>query len=107
MFRSLPLFLIVASHFAGQPGWACENDDHRSSTGVSNHPDVPASCTGLSGESHWCSRFPRRLHSFDFRVGRSKHVLTLQFYEGYGQTECTAGCSMSVPGDWSAGEDKD
>lgn len=26
-----------------------------------------------------------------------------QFYEGYGQTECTAGCSMSLPGDWSAG----
>ncbi|XP_072371981.1 LOW QUALITY PROTEIN: long-chain-fatty-acid--CoA ligase 1a [Scyliorhinus torazame] len=26
-----------------------------------------------------------------------------QFYEGYGQTECTAGCSMTVPGDWSAG----
>ncbi|XP_078071192.1 long-chain-fatty-acid--CoA ligase 1-like isoform X2 [Mustelus asterias] len=26
-----------------------------------------------------------------------------QFYEGYGQTECTAGCSMSIPGDWSAG----
>ncbi|XP_060691286.1 long-chain-fatty-acid--CoA ligase 1a isoform X1 [Hemiscyllium ocellatum] len=26
-----------------------------------------------------------------------------QFYEGYGQTECTAGCSMTLPGDWSAG----
>lgn len=26
-----------------------------------------------------------------------------QFYEGYGQTECTAGCSMSLPGDWTAG----
>ncbi|XP_038661592.1 long-chain-fatty-acid--CoA ligase 1a isoform X1 [Scyliorhinus canicula] len=26
-----------------------------------------------------------------------------QFYEGYGQTECTAGCSMTIPGDWSAG----
>lgn len=26
-----------------------------------------------------------------------------QFYEGYGQTECTAGCTMSLPGDWSAG----
>uniref|UniRef100_A0AAQ4QSC3 Arachidonate--CoA ligase n=1 Tax=Gasterosteus aculeatus aculeatus TaxID=481459 RepID=A0AAQ4QSC3_GASAC len=25
------------------------------------------------------------------------------FYEGYGQTECTAGCSMSMPGDWTAG----
>ncbi|GCC26966.1 hypothetical protein chiPu_0005386 [Chiloscyllium punctatum] len=26
-----------------------------------------------------------------------------QFYEGYGQTECTADCSMTLPGDWSAG----
>lgn len=28
---------------------------------------------------------------------------TWQFYEGYGQTECTAGCTMSMPGDWTAG----
>ncbi|XP_076025837.1 long-chain-fatty-acid--CoA ligase 1-like [Genypterus blacodes] len=26
-----------------------------------------------------------------------------QFYEGYGQTECTAGCTLTLPGDWSAG----
>ncbi|CAJ1057954.1 long-chain-fatty-acid--CoA ligase 1-like isoform X2 [Xyrichtys novacula] len=26
-----------------------------------------------------------------------------QFYEGYGQTECTAGCSITSPGDWTAG----
>ncbi|XP_074530513.1 long-chain-fatty-acid--CoA ligase 1-like [Halichoeres trimaculatus] len=26
-----------------------------------------------------------------------------QFYEGYGQTECTAGCSITLPGDWTAG----
>lgn len=26
-----------------------------------------------------------------------------KFYEGYGQTECTAGCSLSMPGDWTAG----
>ncbi|XP_053735911.1 long-chain-fatty-acid--CoA ligase 1-like isoform X1 [Synchiropus splendidus] len=26
-----------------------------------------------------------------------------QFYEGYGQTECTAACTMTVPGDWTAG----
>uniref|UniRef100_A0A672ZTZ2 Arachidonate--CoA ligase n=1 Tax=Sphaeramia orbicularis TaxID=375764 RepID=A0A672ZTZ2_9TELE len=30
-------------------------------------------------------------------------ALGCQFYEGYGQTECTAGCSMSMPGDWTAG----
>ncbi|XP_070769378.1 long-chain-fatty-acid--CoA ligase 1-like isoform X2 [Enoplosus armatus] len=26
-----------------------------------------------------------------------------QFYEGYGQTECTAGCTATMPGDFSAG----
>uniref|UniRef100_A0A3Q3JWE7 Long-chain-fatty-acid--CoA ligase n=1 Tax=Monopterus albus TaxID=43700 RepID=A0A3Q3JWE7_MONAL len=26
-----------------------------------------------------------------------------QFYEGYGQTECTAGCTLSLGGDWTAG----
>ncbi|KAM9741045.1 long-chain-fatty-acid--CoA ligase 1-like isoform 2-T4 [Menidia menidia] len=30
-------------------------------------------------------------------------ALGCQFYEGYGQTECTAGCTMTTPGDWSAG----
>ncbi|XP_077426928.1 long-chain-fatty-acid--CoA ligase 1a isoform X2 [Vanacampus margaritifer] len=30
-------------------------------------------------------------------------ALGCHFYEGYGQTECTAGCSMSMPGDWAAG----
>lgn len=30
-------------------------------------------------------------------------LLVVQFYEGYGQTECTAGCCLTVPGDWTAG----
>lgn len=30
-------------------------------------------------------------------------LLVPQFYEGYGQTECTAGCCLSMPGDWTAG----
>ncbi|XP_045677836.1 long-chain-fatty-acid--CoA ligase 1 isoform X1 [Phyllostomus hastatus] len=30
-------------------------------------------------------------------------ALGCQFYEGYGQTECAAGCSLSMPGDWTAG----
>ncbi|XP_043945765.1 long-chain-fatty-acid--CoA ligase 1 isoform X2 [Protopterus annectens] len=30
-------------------------------------------------------------------------ALGCQFYEGYGQTECTAGCSLTMPGDWTAG----
>ncbi|NXL93990.1 ACSL6 ligase, partial [Alectura lathami] len=27
----------------------------------------------------------------------------LQVYEGYGQTECTAGCTFTTPGDWTSG----
>ncbi|XP_061643760.1 long-chain-fatty-acid--CoA ligase 1-like isoform X1 [Phyllopteryx taeniolatus] len=30
-------------------------------------------------------------------------ALGCQFYEGYGQTECTAGCTLTMPGDWTAG----
>ncbi|XP_071267492.1 long-chain-fatty-acid--CoA ligase 1-like isoform X2 [Salvelinus alpinus] len=30
-------------------------------------------------------------------------ALGCQLYEGYGQTECTAGCTLTVPGDWTAG----
>ncbi|KAF7643604.1 hypothetical protein LDENG_00236620, partial [Lucifuga dentata] len=30
-------------------------------------------------------------------------ALGCQFFEGYGQTECTAGCTLTMPGDWSAG----
>lgn len=30
-------------------------------------------------------------------------ALGCQFYEGYGQTECTAGCCLTVAGDWTAG----
>ncbi|KAK1343271.1 hypothetical protein QTO34_016049 [Cnephaeus nilssonii] len=27
----------------------------------------------------------------------------IQVYEGYGQTECTAGCTFTTPGDWTSG----
>ncbi|MXQ84275.1 hypothetical protein E5288_WYG014201 [Bos mutus] len=30
-------------------------------------------------------------------------ALGCQFYEGYGQTECTAGCCLTIAGDWTAG----
>ncbi|KAM9770473.1 long-chain-fatty-acid--CoA ligase 1a [Menidia menidia] len=30
-------------------------------------------------------------------------ALGCHFYEGYGQTECSGGISMTLPGDWSAG----
>ncbi len=31
-------------------------------------------------------------------------TLGCQVYEAYGQTECTAGCTYTTPGDWTAGE---
>uniref|UniRef100_A0AAQ6A0X2 Arachidonate--CoA ligase n=1 Tax=Amphiprion ocellaris TaxID=80972 RepID=A0AAQ6A0X2_AMPOC len=37
------------------------------------------------------------------QVRMTRFIKVLSFYEGYGQTECTAGCSMSMPGDWTAG----
>ena len=31
-------------------------------------------------------------------------VVCVQVYEAYGQTECTAGCTFTTPGDWTPGE---
>lgn len=66
MFMIMFQFVIailpdLVSHFAGKPGRACEDDDYRSSSGVSNHPDVSTSCTGLSGEPHSRARIVYRL----------------------------------------------
>lgn len=44
-----------------------------------------------------------RLSNTDFFF-KLNMTTPLQLYEGYGQTECTAGCSMSLPGDWIAGK---
>lgn len=32
-----------------------------------------------------------------------KLAFILQVYEAYGQTECTAGCTYTTPGDWTSG----
>lgn len=33
----------------------------------------------------------------------SRFLFRLKVYEGYGQTECTAGCTFTTPGDWTSG----
>jgi len=31
------------------------------------------------------------------------HPFFTQIFEAYGQTECSAGCTFSMPGDWTTG----
>lgn len=52
MCFNVPFLAVRDSLIAGKSGRSCQNDDHRSSSGVSNHPDVSASCAGLSGRLH-------------------------------------------------------
>ncbi|KAI1234061.1 hypothetical protein IHE44_0003771 [Lamprotornis superbus] len=37
------------------------------------------------------------------RTVQERAMLGISVYEGYGQTECTAGCTFTTPGDWTSG----
>lgn len=56
--------------------WAVRSEHHITSLCVMSYCDVLG----------WCS------------------WVCLQVYEAYGQTECTAGCTFTTPGDWTSGE---
>lgn len=55
---------------AGESGRSGETHDHGSGSGFSHHPDVPASCSGLSGEPQ--PQTPRRSVTFNERL-RFRH----------------------------------
>ncbi|NXU59379.1 ACSL6 ligase, partial [Turnix velox] len=50
----------------------------------------------IRNDSLWDKLFFNKIQVRSLRRG-------FQVYEGYGQTECTAGCTFTTPGDWTSG----
>lgn len=84
----------------GQSGRQVTDDHHRSGSRVPDRPGLPESGARVSGE------IPGRpwLPVLCAGVFLTRPTLCVQVYEAYGQTECTAGCTFTTPGDWTAGE---
>uniref|UniRef100_A0A8U7NNC2 Long-chain-fatty-acid--CoA ligase n=1 Tax=Corvus moneduloides TaxID=1196302 RepID=A0A8U7NNC2_CORMO len=61
----------------------------------------------IRNDSLWDKLFFNKIQVSDLRSeSEAKELLYLslcQVYEGYGQTECTAGCTFTTPGDWTSG----
>uniref|UniRef100_A0A7N6FHW8 Arachidonate--CoA ligase n=1 Tax=Anabas testudineus TaxID=64144 RepID=A0A7N6FHW8_ANATE len=53
-------------------------------------------------DSMWDKLIFKKVQVNRTRLSSSTFLLQI-FYYSYGQTECTAGCTMSIPGDWTAG----
>ena len=72
-------------------GWACPRHFHRLRPHCGSCVGLPQSWVWVSGE------WPLPL------LPLSPSLLPLQVFEGYGQTECTSGCTTTLPHDVSAG----
>nr|XP_009677427.1 PREDICTED: long-chain-fatty-acid--CoA ligase 6 [Struthio camelus australis] len=65
----------------------------------------------IRNDSVWDKLFFNKIQVRDLTPGMLKvtycavfkSLFLCQVYEGYGQTECTAGCTFTTPGDWTSG----
>ncbi|KAF1526918.1 Long-chain-fatty-acid--CoA ligase 6, partial [Aptenodytes patagonicus] len=60
----------------------------------------------IRNDSLWDKLFFNKIQVRNLRSESKVKELQLflcQVYEGYGQTECTAGCTFTTPGDWTSG----
>ena len=94
---------------AGQPWRSRASHDNRSCSHLSNGARFPPSCDGLPGKTADLLHLQLLVTPDGANICEDDNFvfssLTRQFYEGYGQTECTAGCSLTLAGDWTAGND--
>lgn len=91
----------VAVTFTGQPWWSRASHYNRSCSDLSSCPHLSQSGDGVSG-TLLTFNHPQETFNNNNNI-RMWGSFFCQFYEGYGQTECTAGCTMTLAGDWTAG----
>lgn len=99
--------------FAGQFRWEASHGYNRCCSDFSYCTQLLESSSGLSGEntnpgSHIHSQHQTKQLSLSADIHLNIHVCCihscLKVYEAYGQTECTAGCTFTTPGDWTSGK---
>lgn len=91
----------MAPSTAGVPGGACPSHGDGGGAHLPDGPQLPASCSGLPGTEAHSSR-PSCLLPHPPSPLTSRPIPS-QIFEAYGQTECTAGCTFTTPGDATSG----